>query len=457
LIQEPARPFIAAVVAVVVAAVAIAAAPVFAHDIPQDVTVHAFVRPEGDRLHAAVRVPLRSILEVEYPRREQDYLDLERIGPALEEAAEGWVVNNLEIRENGVPLAAPRIVAVRLALESDRSFATYGEAVASFSRPPLPASTTLFWEQGLLDVLLEYRRRADSDDSDLAVRAGFDRLGLTVVTVLHYVSPEGPVRVYRLPGDAGLVRLDPRWHHAAARFVALGFDHILAGADHLLFLLCLVVPLRKFRALVPVVTAFTIAHSVTLIASAYGIAPGSLWFPPLVEALIALSIIYMALENIVARRFEWRWAMAFVFGLVHGFGFSFLLTESLQFAGSHLVTSLLAFNVGVELGQLAVLAVLVPALAVAFRLGVPERTGTIILSALVAHTAWHWMEERAAVVGEFPLGWPDMDPAGLAALLRLGMIVIAAGALVWFIFGRRDRAAAAGPAGHHVEPPRARS
>ena len=86
--------------------------------------------------------------------------------------------------------------------------------------------------------------------------------------------------------------------------------------------------------------------------------------------------------------------VAFGFGLVHGFGFSFALRETLQFAGAHLLTSLLSFNIGVELGQLLVLLALVPALDLLFRYVVAERIGTIILSALVAHTGWHWMTER---------------------------------------------------------------
>jgi hypothetical protein len=149
--------------------------------------------------------------------------------------------------------------------------------------------------------------------------------------------------------------------------VALGFEHILSGTDHLLFLLCLVIPLRRVRTLVAVATAFTVAHSVTLIASAYDLAPSAMWFPPLVETLIATSIVYMALENIVGANTGRRWLITFAFGLVHGFGFSFALRETLQFAGSHLLTSLLAFNLGVELGQLLVLAIAVPALAVLFR------------------------------------------------------------------------------------------
>src|SRR6202008_2872821 len=117
--------------------------------------------------------------------------------------------------------------------------------------------------------------------------------------------------------------------------------------------------------------------------------PDGLWFPPLVEVLIAVSIVYMALENIVGSTLRRRWIIAFAFGLVHGFGFAFALRESLQFAGSHLLTALFAFNVGVELGQVAVLLVLVPVLRLVFRY-VPERIGVIVLSALVAHTGWHW-------------------------------------------------------------------
>src|SRR4029078_6168609 len=150
------------------------------------------------------------------------------------------------------------------------------------------------------------------------------------------------------------------------RFVQEGFAHILGGTDHLLFLFCLVIPFRRLRPLIAVVTAFTLAHSITLIASAYNLGPDALWFPPLIETLIAVSIFYMALENIVGTNVERRWMIALGFGLVHGFGFSFALKQTLQFAGSHLLTSLVSFNVGVELGQLLVLALLIPVLEILF-------------------------------------------------------------------------------------------
>jgi hypothetical protein len=120
-----------------------------------------------------------------------------------------------------------------------------------------------------------------------------------------------------------------------------------------------VIPFRRLRTLLVIITSFTVAHSITLFASAFGFAPDALWFPPLIETLIAITIVYMALENIVYEAMgsdtkgvvSRRWVMAFVFGLVHGFGFSFVLRETLQFAGDHLLASLLAFNVGVEIGQ----------------------------------------------------------------------------------------------------------
>jgi hypothetical protein len=136
----------------------------------------------------------------------------------------------------------------------------------------------------------------------------------------------------------------------------------------------------------------------------------------------------MAFENILGAKLRRRWLITFAFGLVHGFGFAFILRETLQFAGAHLATSLLSFNIGVELGQLLVLLLVVPVLEVLFRF-VPERLGTIYLSALVTHSAWHWMTERVEILRQF--GWPGLDAALLATLMRWLMLLVAAAALVW--------------------------
>jgi hypothetical protein len=289
----------------------------------------------------------------------------------------------------------------------------------------------------MLDALIEYPLPYES--ARLAIRPHLERLGLKVTTVLRVVRADGTVRAFEIHDDPGVLRLDPTWLQASLRFVKLGFEHILSGTDHLLFLLCLVIPLRRIRTLVAVVTAFTVAHSITLIASAYDFAPGGLWFPPLVETLIAMSILYMALENIVGAAVQRRWMITLGFGLVHGFGFSFALRETLQFAGSHLLSSLLAFNVGVELGQLLVLAVALPALAVLLGRVMDERMGTIILSALIAHTGWHWMTERGSQLLQFP--FPTIDAALAATVVRVVMVLVALAAVIWFgrLFVRRVR------------------
>jgi HupE/UreJ protein len=395
-----------------------------AHDIPRDVTVQAFAKPEGQSFKLLVRVPLKAIMDIEFPRKERDFVDLEHVDQALRDASMIWLARKIELLEDDTALPQPRILSTRVALESDRSFASYEEALAHVTGPALGNDVSIFWEQGLLDVLFEYPIR--SDQSHFSIHMAFDRLGIRVVTAVRFMPPSGVVRAYELEGDAGLVPLDPRWTQAVLRFVKLGFFHILDGTDHLLFLFCLVIPFRRVWTLVPIVTAFTVAHSITLIAAAYNYAPGALWFPPLIETLIATSIVYMALENIAVDAPRRRWLITFLFGLVHGFGFSFGLQHTLQFAGSHLLTSLLSFNLGVELGQLLVLVLMVPALGVLFRYVVAERMGTVILSAIVAHTAWHWMTDRYAVLQQFP--WPEITAADAASAIRWLMLLIVLGA-----------------------------
>src|SRR5260370_18853486 len=147
-----------------------------------------------------------------------------------------------------------------------------------------------------------------------------------------------------------------------------------------------------------------------------------------------MSIGYMGLENIVGKStVQLRWMITFGFGLVHGFGFAFALRQTLQFAGSHLLTSLLAFNVGVELGQLLVLVLLIPALEALFRFAVSERMGTIILSALAAHTAWHWMLERGERLRQYQFRWPSLNAALLASLMWWMMLIVIAAGLVWAV------------------------
>jgi hypothetical protein len=407
------------------AALAVLAFRAAAHEVPADARINAFLRPEGKTLELLLRTPLAAMQDIDVPRRGPGYLDLSRAEPALRHAAQIWLIDNVTMFENDSLLPAPRLTHIRVSLASDSSFHSYRQVRAHLDEPPLPESLELYWNQQWLDVRLEYP--INSEQSDFAIRLRFDRLAHRVSTILRFMPAGSPERLFELKGDPGLVRLDPSWQQASWRFLVSGFWHILEGTDHLLFLLCLVVPIRRMGPLVVVVTAFTVAHSISLIASALGFVPDALWFPPLVETLIAITIVLMALQNIVGGGLHSRWIVAFAFGIVHGFGFSFALRESLQFAGEHLIVSLLAFNLGVEIGQLAVLVILLPALSLTFRY-VPERIGTIVISALVAHTAWHWMLDRGAELLKFP--FPTIDAAFLASLMRGLMAALALAAAV---------------------------
>ncbi|HEX6314456.1 MAG TPA: HupE/UreJ family protein [Gemmatimonadaceae bacterium] len=412
-----------------------------AHEVPASVSVQVYVRPDAARstLQLLIRAPLGAMRDVVFPLKGPGYLDLSRLGTQTRDAARLWIADYIRIFEGDRELPEESVVATRVSLPSDRSFVSWDSALTSVRLPPLPDDTEVMWNQLRLDVLLEVP--ITDPNARFSIDARLAHLGVNTVSVVHFVTPDGVERVFQYEGNPGVVRLDPRWHQAAARFVALGFEHILSGFDHLLFVLCLVVPIRRLRPLVAVITSFTVAHSITLIGSAMGLAPNALWFPPLIETLIAMSIVYMALENIVGAKTDRRWLVAFGFGLVHGFGFSFALRESLQFAGSHLLTSLLAFNVGVELGQLLVIALAMPVLGALFRWVVAERVGVIVISTIIAHSAWHWMTSRFAILREYRFTAPVLDAAFIAGLLRGLMLLLIVLGVVWGLSGPFSRLA----------------
>jgi hypothetical protein len=411
----------------------LASGRVSAHEIPSDVRIQVFVHHDQQRLRVLVRVPVASLVnDVEWPAK-GPLLDLASLPDATLEQAARWIAGRIDLFEDDRQLESARVSGARVSLPSSTSFDSYEHAVADVSGPPLDADVQLATSQALVDVMLDYA--AVHPESCVSISTRFATAALRSVTVVRFRSGGGTERAFQFHGDSGLVRLDPRWFQAASRFVVDGCFHILGGVDHLLFLLCLVIPFRRLGALIVIVTSFTVAHSVTLLASAYDMAPSALWFPPLVETLIAASIVYMALENIVSPALNRRWVVTFAFGLVHGFGFSFALRDSLQLAGDHVLTSLLSFNIGVEVGQLLVLVLAIPALDALFRHGVPERMGTIVLSALVAHTGWHWMTERGGRLAQYKFEWPVLDVLFLDLLLRWSMVAVGLAAIAWLIFG----------------------
>ena len=234
----------------------------------------------------------------------------------------------------------------------------------------------------------------------------FSQLSETRIDVL--------ARLVRLDGSVQLERILPMSPRFVAKpspgslevvktYTVLGIEHILTGFDHLLFVLALVLLVHGVRRLIATVTAFTLAHSLTLVAATLG------WMQvagPPVEAAIALSIVFVAAEIVRSRQGRagmtqhYPWAVAFVFGLLHGLGFASALAE-VGLPQSAVPTALLFFNVGVELGQLVFIAVVLGVIATARRLGrrsaAPKPPWLWRLPPyVIGGSASYWMLERLA-------------------------------------------------------------
>jgi HupE / UreJ protein len=394
-----------------------------AHDLPLDRMMNGFVKIASHQADFVVRVPLDLLLGVPFPLA-GDHYNIPASRPAVETAVKA-LASAFELWEENVRLV-PSSAAGKLAPLSDRSFEDYDQAVAQVAEP-VATDTVIAFQQGYLDAHFVYPISSPKSVFSIETTIGAD-LGDYLRLTIRFIPLGEPSRAMMITGASGRVALDPAWYQASVGFVRLGIEHILSGIDHLLFLLCLIIPFRRIAALIPIITAFTVGHSVTLIGTAYNLAPIGAWFPPFIEAAIAASIFYMAIENIIGANVNQRWIITGLFGLVHGFGFADVLKEQLQFAGSNLLVSLLSFNVGIEIGQLAVLCVFVPALALLFRGRMAGRMGIIVLSAIVANIAWQWMVQRGEALWQTP--WPQLTVPGLMILARwtvaLSLAVVAA-------------------------------
>ncbi len=181
------------------------------------------------------------------------------------------------------------------------------------------------------------------------------------------------------------------------RYLLSGIEHIFLGYDHVAFLIAVVLWARRLIPVVKIVTAFTIAHSITLSLAGLDVLviPSSL-----VEPAIAASIVFVAVENFFSRDVDKRWRMAFLFGLIHGFGFAGALRE-IGLPPNAAVPALAAFNIGVEIGQVAIVAVALPILRVADRLSAEDRSEPVraaglvyAMSAVIGLLGGYWLLAR---------------------------------------------------------------
>ncbi len=217
--------------------------------------------------------------------------------------------------------------------------------------------------------------------------------------LVRYVRQDDSVQVIRvMPQSPGFtLQASPSAWATISTYLRFGIEHILNGIDHLLFVLALMILVKKWRRLVATITAFTLSHSITLVSSTLGL----LKLPQApVEAIIALSIAFVACEIIHGHRDQpgintrWTWVVAFSFGLLHGFGFAGALTE-IGLPQTDLPLALLMFNIGVEIGQLFFFfCVTLLMLLIRSMVAIDFRRGEVITSYIIGSCATYWLYVR---------------------------------------------------------------
>jgi hydrogenase/urease accessory protein HupE len=273
------------------------------------------------------------------------------------------VVDRMHVR-NETADCSGKLTATRLTEEDGLSI----HAVFDCASAPSTAAITL----GFLDSMSHGHRHLAaraSSESHTVLYAGHDRIDVSA------------------SGGAGTSMAAEAWS-----LFRLGIIHILTGYDHLVFLFGLIVIGGRLRSTILALTAFTLAHSITLGLSALGIwSPG----PSIVEPAIALSIAYVGIENWFVKSSDRRWLITFPFGLIHGFGFAGALRE-IALPAAQIPVALASFNVGVEAGQLLVLAAVLPVLVWLRRQLWFSHYGVRFASGLVAIAGGVWFIARIA-------------------------------------------------------------
>lgn len=397
-----------------------------AHEVPDDVSIRIFVKPEANRLRFIVRVPVNALIDTQLPMSDgPGYLIIPESIPMLPTAARIWVSDLLVLKENGQPLDHPAVVETRMSRMSDPAFSRYEDALTHVNGANLPDNALVTWDRAALDVLLDLPVK--SPRSAFTYTPRFGRLGVRVTTTLTFLPVGGGQRNFIYEGDPVPFDLDPGTAYSAARFFKTGLDYFWNENDNLLFLFCAVLLLRRISDVIPFALAFGLSQSTVLIAATYHKGPGPAMAPALSATAMALCVVFLALEAVVKGIApSFRWLLAVVAGIFFGGGFWFFLDPVQQFGGTHRLLSTVAFNGGIETAQFLALAVSIPVTHLIFRYVLAEKIGTVMLAGLAAHIAWHRMADRAILLNRLPVQFPSfgfVDAALLAAVFMAGWFI----------------------------------
>jgi len=315
----------------------------------------------------------------------------------------------LTIDGNRVSTVVKRIIVYPNGTQPD--FATLEDAQKAFrgAQSFTPFEKGVYVGDTTIDILLRYDSTESIDRYTLSsnLNPGLPDQDQTANLVLDYLP--GSVQVFRV---RGLLQEPVVVTHslidAMMTFIGEGIKHIIEGLDHVLFVVCLVLGAMHLRPLLWRVTGFTIGHSITLSLGFFGFVPSANWFVPAVETGIALSIIYVAvvavlpdvLPSFQSKKSEWTVVgITGLIGLLHGLGFSFVLQNILQVTSPNIWQSLLAFNLGVEIGQLIIVLVTLLLFYLIGRVGIRATriSRDLIAGSCAAISLW-WVVERGRTI-----------------------------------------------------------
>ena len=372
--------------------------PASAHDIAVEQPVEMVVQPQGARLVVRLHVPTTLLPEAKLPRLQDGQFDAPAIDGLLRIVAAD-IARNLDVRQEDAPLAAPT-TTVRVG--ADRAS---------------------------IDVELVYAIRADAAGISARLNA-FHAGQQRVRTNARYLPPSGPPQNVSVSGTPARVLFDPAAADVFQQFIARGLRALLNSGDHLLFLVCLLVPLRSARSAAGLVMTMAMGQAVAV--ATFAVRPWMTGDSITALAMVAASaVVIAALQNIVSAKVRWVAPIALAFGVLNGVVFGDSLAASAPLAGSHQWVALAAFLLVVELGQLWLGAVVWATRTWLAGLGATERVVSVLASVVIAHEALHRVVDRGHLLAQsgslsaeraivsLTLGWTCvMVLVGLAEAVR---------------------------------------